>query len=257
MNSTIDDVDTNRPEELNYYNYFTEIEQEFVRRRGAHMFISALDWALVETWKERRIPLNVALRGINQAFDSLDTRLPSYRRVNSIFYCQQSVEEAFALYKLAKVGEPAPADKEKGKSRWAKAQATFTKESLLEFIRQCRADLARAAPNIEERAGGALTETISRGLERLDQIIQELGSTARIDPEAIEQDLDSTDRMLIEALRTACADQLKGIRREALSQLREFKSKMDVAVYEQTVENYVGRRLRETYFLPRLSLFYM
>jgi hypothetical protein len=32
---------------------------------------------------------------------------------------------------------------------------------------------------------------------------------------------------------------------------------MDKAFYEQTVENFVARRLREAANLPRLSLFYM
>ena len=31
-------------ERLNYYNYFTEIEEHFVRRRGKHLLISPMDW---------------------------------------------------------------------------------------------------------------------------------------------------------------------------------------------------------------------
>ena len=37
--------------QFNYYNYFTEVEETFVRRRGAHMLVSPLDWALIESWK--------------------------------------------------------------------------------------------------------------------------------------------------------------------------------------------------------------
>ena len=47
----------------NYFNYFTEIEEHFQRRRGGILLLSTLDWALIETWKDAGIPLEAALRG--------------------------------------------------------------------------------------------------------------------------------------------------------------------------------------------------
>jgi len=41
----------------NYFNYFTEIEEHYLRRRGTHLLLSTLDWALIETWKSAGIPL--------------------------------------------------------------------------------------------------------------------------------------------------------------------------------------------------------
>jgi hypothetical protein len=32
---------------------------------------------------------------------------------------------------------------------------------------------------------------------------------------------------------------------------------MDKAIYEQTVQNFIARRLRETNSIPRMSLFYL
>ena len=37
---------------FNYFNYFTEIEEYFWRKRGAHLLVSPLDWAIVETWQK-------------------------------------------------------------------------------------------------------------------------------------------------------------------------------------------------------------
>jgi hypothetical protein len=54
------------PERLNYFNYFTEVEDEFVRRRGKQLLISPMDWALVESWKNAGIPLHIVLRAINE-----------------------------------------------------------------------------------------------------------------------------------------------------------------------------------------------
>ena len=36
---------------FNYFNYFTEIEEYFWRKRGAHLLVSPLDWAILETWQ--------------------------------------------------------------------------------------------------------------------------------------------------------------------------------------------------------------
>jgi hypothetical protein len=41
----------------NYFNYYTEIEEHFCRRRGTLLTVSTLDWALMTTWKEAGIPL--------------------------------------------------------------------------------------------------------------------------------------------------------------------------------------------------------
>src|SRR2546427_9004959 len=36
----------------NYFNYFTEIEEYFWKKRGAHLLVSPLDWAIMEAWQK-------------------------------------------------------------------------------------------------------------------------------------------------------------------------------------------------------------
>jgi len=55
---------------LNYFNYFTEIEEYFWQKRGAHLLVSPLDWAIVETWQKAGIPLSAVLKGIDRAFEN-------------------------------------------------------------------------------------------------------------------------------------------------------------------------------------------
>src|ERR671939_864800 len=93
---------------LNYFNYFTEIEETFVRRRGKHLWLSTLDWSLMESWKEMGVPLHVVLRGIERAFDSYEAR-PRNRSVKSLFYCQEEVEAQFAEWLEAQRGANAAA----------------------------------------------------------------------------------------------------------------------------------------------------
>ena len=58
----------------NYFNYFTEIEEHFQRRRGTLLLLSPLDWALMETWKDAGIPLEAVLRGIDATFEKWERR---------------------------------------------------------------------------------------------------------------------------------------------------------------------------------------
>src|SRR5437764_11076704 len=90
----------------NYFNYFTEIEERYQRRRGTALLLSTLDWALIETWKDAGIPLDAALRGIDSAFDSYDAKpvRAKTRKVNSLAYCSQEVLAAAEEAKEAKTG---------------------------------------------------------------------------------------------------------------------------------------------------------
>src|SRR3954467_11990233 len=76
----------------NYFNYFTEIEEQFQRARGTGLFLlSPLDWALIETWKDSGVPLEAVLRGIDAAFAKWHSKKKKLQSVNSLAYCAQAV----------------------------------------------------------------------------------------------------------------------------------------------------------------------
>src|ERR1700678_2254715 len=87
----------------NYFNYFTEVEERVQKARGTGLFLmSALDWALVETWKTAGVPLEAALRGIDAAFEKWRTKKKRGQNVNSVAYCSQAVlSEAQAMAGVA------------------------------------------------------------------------------------------------------------------------------------------------------------
>ena len=96
---------------MNYFSYFSEIEDTFVRRRGKHLMLSPMDWALIESWKERGVPLHVALRGIEHAFDSHDAKKQK-RTVKTLLYCVEEVEAQYAEWLESRVGSHEPAEAE-------------------------------------------------------------------------------------------------------------------------------------------------
>jgi len=88
---------------LNYFSYFSEIEDTFIRRRGKHLMLSPMDWALIEGWKERGVPLHVAVRAIEHAFDSHQSKQRK-RAVKTLLYCQEEVEAQYAEWLESRVG---------------------------------------------------------------------------------------------------------------------------------------------------------
>lgn len=270
MDTATEENGARAAERLNYFNYFTEIEEEFVRRRGKPLLISPMEWALVESWKSAGIPLHVVLRAINQAFDAYESRPRRFRRVNSVFYCQQEVEATYAEYCLAQVGasasettavdpgEEGSRSRKKKKSSRKTTVEPFPKELLTDFFSRSETELQSASAIAAEANHAELHNAIERAITRLKEISAAVESAARVNAEAIERDLDAIDRIMLEgATKSIGESEMKKVRAEAESQLESYRKKMDKAIYDQTIENFVSRRLREMSNLPRLSLFYL
>jgi hypothetical protein len=238
---------------MNYFNYFTEIEEEFVKRRGSHMLVSPLDWTLIETWKRRGIPLHIVLRGINSSFDGYEQRLNRGRKVNSLFFCQQEVEALFQEYVESRVGATNGAGN--GAAQNGNGAAQFSPAAAIEFLKaQCEALWRLEAKHLAP----SLKETFARASERLSQIIEDLETSGAVSPELLEMDLMMIEEVILDGLKEQAGEEKLGrLREDADGKLRRYKQSMEREVYEQTAGNFVAQRLREIHEVPRLSLFYL
>jgi len=234
---------------VNYFNYFTEIEDAFVRRRGKHLFLSPMDWALMESWKQQGIPLHLVLRAIERAFDSFEAR-PRKRSVKSLLYCQEEVEAQFAEWLESRVGanESSSAEKSDDSSKHFSTTAIEThlreKKGLLVFL-------------INSTGVGEFSETLGRAVERLSELQTELASAGTVDARRLEDSLTGLDRMLSDALLSSQHEQVKALTEEVKAQLKPYRGQMEKAAYEQTFNNLLLKRLRDKFGIPRLSLFYL
>ena len=258
---------------LNYFNYFTEIEDAFVRRRGRHLLLSPMDWALIESWKEMGVPLHVALRGIEQAFDSFEAK-PRRRSVKSLLYCQEEVEAQFAEWRESQTGARAAAagdgsngagassvdvitaGKADGGAGGEAARLPFPREVIAGHLEACRAELERE--RVARDRGGELAEALVRASARLEELAKDFASAARPDAEKLEAALGDLETLLDRAVRSSVEPaRLAARRAEAEEQLKPYRARMKREVYEQTLDNLLGKYLREDCGLPRLSLFYL
>ena len=243
---------------MNYFNYFTEIEDTFIRRRGKHLLLSPMDWALIESWKEMGVPLHVALRGIERAFDSYNAK-PRRRTVKSLLYCQEEVEAQFGEWQEAQVGAHAKDNGESvSKTTVDDKHLPFPRPAILEHIKNARNSLLAVCDERKKSRKDDFCDTLSRVAARLRELEEDFASAKRPDAEKLEESLTALEKMLDQAmLSNLSARELAATRVAAEEQLQPYRSRMERPVFEQTLENLLLKRLRDMHGLPRLSLFYL
>ena len=236
----------------NYFNYFTEIEERFLQRRGGGLLLSTLDWALIETWKDAGIPLEAVLRGIDAAFDSYESRPSKTRKVNGLAYCSQLVLSAAEDMKEAAVG----ASTEPGTPRKSSAGQGFEPEIVAAFLRRSADQLQMA----ELPQGGAFSPKVAAmdAAQTLRELAEQTESKAAPRLEDLERRLTVLEEKLFAVLLASTPDEeVVTVRAGADRDLAPYRRKMSGAQIDQLLKQYVHKRLLEKYHLPRLSLFYM
>jgi hypothetical protein len=240
-------------EPFNYFNYFTEIEEHFWRKRGAHLLVSPLDWAIVETWQKAGIPLNAVLKGIDRAFESWSRsrRAAGGRQLKSLAYCVDAVLDAAAEAQEAAAGTgPEVASKRSGAE-------PFSRVELKGYLERNAARL-RAAAQKHRSSHAAIASRLDETAKRLDEAMTLVDSPAALDLEDLERRLTILEEKLTAAL-SADADEesLLVIRREMDRSLAPYRRKMSAEQLAQLERQYTQKRLFETFDVPRLSLFYL
>ncbi|HTJ29470.1 MAG TPA: hypothetical protein VL346_03170 [Acidobacteriaceae bacterium] len=229
----------------NYFNYFTEIEEHFQRRRGTLLLLSTLDWALIETWREAGVPLAAVLRGIDNAFDKYETRQRSQpnkrqRHVNGLAWAAQAVLDAAEEMKEAAIGAGAAEPT---------SESGFEIERIAAYLRETASAMELAI------AGSAMYNIVEPIVMRLRELAE---SATSLRLEELERTLTALEEKLFALLLTQIEEeQLVAFKAEAARGLASYRSRMGAVQLKQIEQQFVQKRLLEHYRLPRLSLFYM
>jgi hypothetical protein len=222
---------------LNYFNYFTEIEQRFQQRRGSLLMLSTLDWALIETWREAGLPLEVVLRGIDDAFDKHDAQKSRAkgrsRKINGLAWAAQSVMHAAEAAAEAATGSRTEA---------VERETGFEADRVRAYLEGNAAAIEATGlePAIAARLRELAVQAGESGLEDLDRTLTVL-----------------EEKMFAGLLTTAPEEELVGLRAQAARELAPYRGKMQAVQLKQIQQQFLQKRLLEARRLPRLSLFYM
>ncbi|MCX6593853.1 MAG: hypothetical protein NTZ56_20245 [Acidobacteria bacterium] len=218
----------------NYFNYFTEIEEQFRQARGTGFFLlSPLDWALIETWQKSGVPLQAALQGIDSAFEKWRSKKQRTQAVNSLAYCAQAVLKAAEDLARGETGNK------------AEVAPPFPIEALREYLEQSAKAIAGAGK-------GYLP--VAAVLERLALEVE----LHFVDLEGLEQRLTALEEKMLATARLEMSDDAHLAARQELDrQLRPYRGKMTAEQLALVERQFLDRRLLENKGLRRLSLFYL
>jgi len=233
----------------NYFNYFTEIEEHFQRRRGGPLLVSTVDWGLIEIWKDAGIPLEAVLRGIDEAFDKYERRPSKSQKINGLAWCAQAVLAAAEDMKEAAIGSP-----QEEKNETARG---FEVADIVAFIRRNAAQLLAAKlPEARGISGRVVAEETAETLHEIAANLESRKAVPRL--EDTERRLTVLEEKLFAILLAATPDeQIVQMRGEAERELSPYRRKMPASQIQQLQKQYVHKRLLEFYGVSRLSLFYM
>jgi ribosomal protein L16 Arg81 hydroxylase len=213
---------------VNYFNYFTEIEQFYQTKRDVFTLLTTLDWVLIENWKDQGVPLDVVLKGIERAF----ARPNAKRKINSLAYCIKAVEQVIEEQKDAQVEKP----------EMPEISQDETRRYLADLAEKTNA-VAKVFPEFAGKIG-AVAESVrvveTRNFRDAEQVLSAL------------------EEKLIAILRVAAEESaLIDVKREVEGELAPFRSTMTAQQLAMLEEQLSRRKLLERFNVPRLSLFYL
>jgi hypothetical protein len=211
---------------LNYFNYFTEIENYYQAKRETFTLISSLDWVLIENWKEQDIPLEIVLKGIDRAFSN------AKRRINSLAYCVRAIDEVLHEAKETRIERPdlpeIPAEETRKYLEKIAVRTVSLRDIFPEF-----------GPRIASIADGVRNIDICNFREA-------------------EQALAALEERLIAILKVASEEStMLDIQHGVEDDLAPCRATMTAEQLSMLEQQLWRRKLMERYNLERLSLFYL
>jgi hypothetical protein len=236
-------------QQWNYFNYFTEIEEYFWKKRGSHLLVSPLDWAIMETWQKAGVPLQAVYKGIDSAFESYGrSRRGAGKALKSLAYCTDAVLNAAEEATETAAGR-APTNS-------ASKPSPFERNELTQYCRR-NSELLRIAANTHTENAEFVT-LWEEALRALQSCLVLLDSPAPLDVEDLERRLTLLDERIHAGLLLHASEELLlRLRREMDSALSTYRRRMRAEQLALVEKQFLQKRLLEEFRVPRLSLFYL
>ena len=221
---------------VKYFSYFSDIEEYFVRKRGKNLLVSPLDWSLIETWKEKGIPLHIVLRGIDRSFENL--RKTGKTAPSTLSYCHPAVMEAFQEYRESRIGARNDPDDEQGLDEDERGDVVRLLTGLRSSLRELES-----------------TANIGTAGARIEKLEAELGKAEAWNPAELERELGSIAHALAEDLKEELdAEILTNLEKEIKTSLKLYRKRVSRDVYNQLFDKQVTLRVLDLFGLPEFTL---
>ena len=234
----------------NYFNYFTEIEEHFQKRRGQARPLSPLDWALIESLRDAGVPLEVVLRGVDRAFDQRSQRRRTAGKVNSLAYCTQAILAEHERRNANRAGRNDPAAQV--------AEGDLEVSQLLELLDSARRKLEALPGRSRAVELPALNSVVETVVDSLSGIILEVRTSQSLDYEALELKLNTLEERILAAILSGMSEEsLLEAKLETLQEIHRHKRGLKAEHIAMLEGKLMRKKLLQELGVPRLSLFYL
>ena len=234
----------------NYFNYFTEIEEHFQKRRGQARPLSPLDWSLIESLREAGVPLEVVLRGVDRAFDKRSKRQRVVGKVNSLAYCTQAILAEHERRKESRAGRNDPAAQA--------AQGDLEVSQLLELLENARRQLEALPGRSKALELPALKTVVETVVDSLNGIILEIGTSRSLDYEELELKLNTLEERILAGIFSGMSQEsLLKAKQETRQEIHRHQRGLKAEHIAMLEGKLMRKKLLQEFGVPRLSLFYL
>ncbi len=145
--------------------YYQEIAKRFFFWTGKGPFLSPKDITLIDCWRKKKIPLNIILEAIDEAFENYRPRALR-RKIKTLYFCNKRVLNAYKKYLERKIGYEGKKFQKNEKLNNAIKEVKFFLNNLpeeLEFLR-----------SIYEKGLNSIKKNNEEELENLDNEVESL-----------------------------------------------------------------------------------
>jgi len=234
----------------NYFNYFTEIEEHFQKRRGQARPLSPLDWSLIESLREAGVPLEVVLRGVDRAFDKRSKRRGTVGRVNSLAYCTQAILAEHESRKESRAGRNEPAAQA--------GEADLEISQLLELLDSARRQLEALPGRSRAVELPGLKTVVETVVDSLNGVMLEIRKSQSLDYEALELKLNTLEERILAAIFSGISEEsLLEAKQETRQEIHRHKRGLKAEHIAMLEGKLMRKKLLQEFGVPRLSLFYL
>jgi len=209
--------------------------------------VSPLDWAIMEAWQKAGVPLEAALKGIDNAFESYQrSRRGAGKPLKNLAYCTDAVLEAAEEQQAAAAGSMP-------KNERATAREAFSRHEVRAYFAKNVAHLKiRLRKTIAATAGDRSAAEGDCGISELQYGAARYSGDAG--PGRCGAAADDLDEKLHALLSHAPEELMLKIQREVDGQLSTYRRKMKAQQLAMVEKQYMQKRLLEEFGIPRLSL---
>jgi hypothetical protein len=244
------------------FEFCREIETYLCRKNDGHLIrVTGPSFDLVSGWADRGVPIRVAFAGIDRYFERYYRQGPRRRPVR-IDFCEADVLDVFDEWRRA-TGVTQSAVDSRQSSVDSQQSSIESQQSSVESQQSSKASLPAHLQRVvmrltSARSGGSVGPTFDA---LIDRVADEL-ETARSDARGVRGErrrqlverLAAIDReLLLEARAATDENALDALRREADTELAQFKGGMTADAFARAREAAIDRLVRERYRLPTIA----